>query len=64
MKSLLNFLFGKAPDIFDAQGNVLHKFPLEKWQSWNNRFQNGEYDWRKHKGSERIPSKPETKPKV
>ncbi len=52
--NILDFLFGKAPDIFDADGNVVHKFKAEKWKSWNDRFSNnGEYDWRKHKGTER-----------
>jgi len=52
----LDFLFGKAPDIFDADGNVLHKFPPDKWQAWRARFQTKEYNWHQHKGSDRIPS--------
>lgn len=56
IKGVLGFLFGKSPDIFDADGNVLHKFPQDKWQAWNRRFQAKDYDWRHHKGSEKIPS--------
>ena len=54
VSKLLDFLFGKSPDIFDAEGNVLHKFPEEKWQAWRARFEkNKEFDWRKHRGTER-----------
>ncbi len=59
---LLDILFGKSPDIFDADGNIVHKFPAEKWKSWNNRFQSTTYDWRTHKGTERQIKK--TSPKV
>ncbi len=60
---VLDILFGKAPDIFDTKGNVLHKFPPEKWQAWRQRFEQSDYNWRKHKGTERIASaSPKTKP--
>jgi len=55
LQKLLDFLFGKAPDIFDADGNVVHKFPPEKWKSWNDRFRNSDYDWRKHRGTKKQP---------
>ena len=35
MKFLLDFLFGKGPDIFDEQGRVVHKHPKSKWEAWN-----------------------------
>jgi hypothetical protein len=55
---LLDFLFGKSPDIFDAQGNVVHKLPPEKWKAWRERFEKKtEYDWRHHRGTERKISK-------
>ena len=51
MKSILNFLFGKSPDIFDKSGQVRHKLPEEKWKAWDNRFHKNQYDWRKHQGT-------------
>ena len=48
---ILNFLFGKKPDIFDADGTVRHKHPAQKWNKWNNRFVNNpDYNWRNHTG--------------
>lgn len=56
---VFDFIFGKSPDIFDAQGNVLHKFPAEKWKAWRDRFEkSSDYDWRQHRGTKR-----EIKPK-
>lgn len=46
----LAFMFGKNPDIFDADGTIRHKFPDDKWKSWKNRFETNEYDWHEHKG--------------
>ncbi len=58
---LLDFLFGKSPDIFDAQGNVFHKLPPEKWKAWRDRFEKtGEYNWRHHRGTERKINPPKT----
>lgn len=52
---LLDFLFGKDPDIFDENGRVRHKFPESKWTKWNDRLaQNPTYDWRKHGAKERV----------
>jgi len=60
MGKLLQFLFGKAPDIFDKKGNVVHKLPEDRWIAWSNRFEkNPDYDWRKHHGTERKVSKPQ-----
>ena len=47
---LLDFLFGKDPDIFDDKGNVRHKLPDSKWDAWKKRFRTTEYDWRAHTG--------------
>ena len=52
MKPVLDFLFGKDPDIFDENGNVLHKHPRKKWEAWQNRLKlNPEYNWRHHTGT-------------
>lgn len=60
MSKILDFFFGKAPKIFDSKGNVVHKLSDERWKSWRARFdKNPELDWHQHKGTERIPSKPE-----
>ncbi len=63
LKSVLGFLFGKDPQIFDERGNVRHNFPEKKWTDWDQRIrQNPDYDWRKHTGSELgQKSKPPTK---
>ena len=53
LNKILDFLFGKSPDIFDADGNIVHKFPPEKWKAWNDRFKKNEYDWRTHKGTDK-----------
>ncbi len=50
-KPVLNFLFGKDPDIFDEQGRVLHKLPKKKWDAWHNRTKlDPQYNWRNHNG--------------
>lgn len=51
---ILKFLFGKLPDIFvdDKTGQVRHKLPLKKWDSWKQRYKTGEYNWKKHSGTE------------
>jgi hypothetical protein len=50
-KKIADFLFGKDPDIFDEKGNVRHKFPQQKWDAWNKRYQEGkEFNWRHHSG--------------
>lgn len=53
VSKVLDFLFGKSPDIFDENGNVVHKLPSEKWSKWRARFETPEYDWRHHQGSKR-----------
>ena len=55
---ILDFLFGKSPDIFDVNGNVVHKRPTKKWQAWRDRFEkNQDFKCRQHKGTERNISK-------
>ena len=57
-KAVLNFLFGKDPQIFDQNGNVLHRHPKKKWEAWANRIKtDGQYNWRNHKGTEAGSSK-------
>lgn len=59
MSKIFDYLFGKTPDIFDPDGNVVHKFPSEKWQKWKDRFQkNEEYDWHQHRGTHPKIKKP------
>lgn len=58
-----DFLFGKAPDIFDDKGNVVHKFPKKKWEDWNNRLKNDPaYNWRHHTGASAGRKANPTKP--
>jgi hypothetical protein len=58
---VLDFLFGKSPDIFDANGGVMHKLPPEKWKAWKDRFEkNKSFDWRHHRGTERKIEKPKS----
>lgn len=62
VKTVVNFLFGKEPDIFDDKGRVLHKLPKKKWEDWNNRIIKGDdYNWREHTGSHAGAKSPETK---
>ena len=58
---ILNFLFGKDPDIFDDRGNVLHHFQKTKWDAWQDRFRkDSNYNFRKHVATE-TKSKENTK---
>jgi hypothetical protein len=53
LKPVLDFLFGKDPDIFDENGNVLHKHPKKKWDAWQNRLKlDPSYNWRHHTGTQ------------
>lgn len=48
---ILDFLFGKRPDIFDEQGRVSHKLPKKTWANWHSRTKmEPEYNWRNHTG--------------
>ncbi len=52
LKSIGDFLFGKDPQIFDNNGNIIHKHPKKLWESWSNRIKNdAEYNWRNHTGN-------------
>lgn len=52
LKNVLDFLFGKDPEIFNAKGEVEHQLPQEKWQAWQDRYLKGdEYNWRNHTGT-------------
>ncbi len=63
---ILDFFFGKDPDIFDENGRVRHKFSDSKWAQWNDRLKaNPDYNWRKHGAKERLEKPvvaPEKKP--
>ncbi len=53
LKPVLDFLFGKDPDIFDDKGNVVHKHPKKKWEAWSNRLKlDPKYNWRHHTGTQ------------
>ena len=48
---LLNLLFGKSNNIFDADGNVSHQLPVQQWDAWKKRYSTGaEYNWKNHSG--------------
>lgn len=52
LKKVLEFLFGKEPDIFDENGRVQHNLPKEKWENWHKRYMGGEeFNWRTHTGT-------------
>ncbi|MCB0414217.1 MAG: hypothetical protein KDD50_07780 [Bdellovibrionales bacterium] len=52
MGTILDFLFGKSPKIFDKDGNVQHNLPKEKWENWQKRYtSNPQYNWQNHTGT-------------
>ena len=52
LKAVGDFLFGKDPDIFDDNGNVIHRHPKKKWEAWQNRMKTDpHYNWRNHTGT-------------
>ena len=54
-KPVLQFLFGKPPEIFDENGRVEHQFSDEKWKKWNDRLQaNPDYNWQQHSAKEKA----------
>lgn len=64
LKPVLDFLFGKDPDIFDDNGNVVHKLPKKKWEAWQNKMKlDPSYNWRHHTGTQAGDKKPILKPK-
>lgn len=51
VKGILDFLFGKDPDIFDEKGNVSHNLPRKKWEAWHQRTKiDPHHNWRSHTG--------------
>ncbi len=50
MRFILNFLFGKSPDIFDENGQVRHDLGKDRWNAWKQRYSTNEYNWRNHTG--------------
>lgn len=51
MGKILQFLFGKSPEIFNKKGFVQHDLGKKKWTDWTDRFaKNPEYDFMKHRG--------------
>ena len=51
LTKVIEFLFGKPPQIFDEDGQVRHQLPKEKWEAWHNRYtKNPEFNWRQHTG--------------
>ena len=52
LNKLGDFLFGHKPDIFDDNGNVVHKLPKKKWDAWVARLKTDQhYNWRNHTGT-------------
>ena len=61
VKSILDFLFGKDPDIFDETGRVQHKHPDQLWDAWKNKYKtNPEINWRNHSGTQPKKNRPKT----
>ena len=51
---ILDFLFGKDPDIFDENGRVRHKFDDAKWKAWDDRIREAkDFNWHNHSGFEK-----------
>lgn len=57
LKPVLDFLFGKAPKIFNKKGAVQHELGAIKWKAWKDRFRkNPDYDYTQHRGrTEDVP---------
>ncbi|GIL18868.1 MAG: hypothetical protein BroJett040_26190 [Oligoflexia bacterium] len=52
LKAVGDFLFGRNPDIYDDNGQVVHKHPKKKWDAWQNKFKtDSQYNWRNHTGT-------------
>lgn len=57
-QKILDFLFGKDPDIFDEKGQVQHKLTKKKWDSWHQRTKvDPQYNWRNHTGVTGLQNK-------
>ena len=58
MKSIMNFLFGKMPNIFSQKGEVGHTRRSSAWTDWKKRYAEGfEYNWKRHSGMRTKPLK-------
>jgi hypothetical protein len=64
MGAILDFLFGKDPDIFDEKGQVRHRFTDQKWQEWQSRFKDSEHNWREHAARQKNQPIKSTKPPI
>ena len=57
MKKIMDFLFGRFPQIFTKKGEVRHNLAEESWRHWKDRYQHSrEYNWRSHKGTRQRSS--------
>ncbi len=58
MSKIIDFLFGKEPEIFNERGQVVHKLPKKKWDAWYNRTKiDPGYNWRNHSGVSGKPKR-------
>ncbi len=59
---LMDFLFGKKPNIFNKTGKVEHQLKENAWSEWKNRYIQGkEYNWKKHSGMRYVEDKKSAK---
>lgn len=58
MSKLLQFLFGKSPQIFNRKGRVEHDIGKTRWNQWTERFNKPEYDFKQHKGRDAKDTNP------
>jgi hypothetical protein len=50
-RKILQFFFGKEPDIFTERLEIQHRHPRKKWEEWMNRYKmDPSLDWRNHTG--------------
>ena len=50
LQKILNFLFGKKPDIFDSKGQPFHLISKRR-QKWEDKYRvDAEYNWHDHSG--------------
>ncbi len=50
-KKLSRFLVGSLPNIFNKEGQVMHKHSDKKWNDWESRYlSSADYNWRSHTG--------------
>jgi len=59
---IMDFLFGKKPNIFDNSKDVRHELKTSTWQKWKNRYlHDTEYDWQRHQGIHFLKDQSESK---